>query len=436
MFAYYLKLGFRNLRRNPVLTALMVLTLAVGVAASMSSLTLLHAMSGDPIPQKSDRLFVPLLDNAPTQQPEPSPEPPDQLTYRDAVALRASGKAPHSTAVLGLSGAISTGKPGDRPQLVQGAAVNDDFFSMFDVPFAQGGAWSASDDTRGGAVAVISSPLAARLFGDGEAVGRTLRFDNRDYRVAGVMDRWNPLPKFYRLVGGNTYEFEDIYLPFNHAIANEMDPNGSVSCNVNGDIAPGYKGLMDSECVWVQFWVELARPGDRAAFAQYLDDYVNEQKKLGRFERPVNNRLYDVMQWLERQEVVGDDSRLQTWLAFGFLLVCLVNVIGLLLAKFTARSGEIGVRRALGAPRAEIFKQYLTESGVIGAIGGVLGLALTFGVLALMASQSSRIRAIAHVDTTMLVTALGLALAASLLAGLLPTWRACQVTPAIQLKSQ
>ena len=148
MFAYYLKLGFRNLRRNPVLTALMVLTLAVGVAASMSSLTLLHAMSGDPIPQKSDRLFVPLLDNAPTQQPEPSPDPPDQLTYRDAVALHNSGKAPHSTAVLGLSGAISTGKPGDRPQLVQGVAVNDDFFSMFDVPFAQGGAWSASDDAR------------------------------------------------------------------------------------------------------------------------------------------------------------------------------------------------------------------------------------------------------------------------------------------------
>ena len=80
MLGYYLKLGVRNLRRNPVLTALMVLTLAVGVAASMSSLTLLYVMSGDPIPQKSDRLFVPLLDNAPAQQPNPSDDPPDQLT--------------------------------------------------------------------------------------------------------------------------------------------------------------------------------------------------------------------------------------------------------------------------------------------------------------------------------------------------------------------
>ncbi len=59
MFRYYFMLGLRSLRRNPALTALMVLTLAIGVAASMSTLTILHVMSGDPIPHKSDRLFVP-----------------------------------------------------------------------------------------------------------------------------------------------------------------------------------------------------------------------------------------------------------------------------------------------------------------------------------------------------------------------------------------
>ena len=77
----------------------MVLTLAVGVAASMSSLTLLHALSGDPIPQKSDRLFVPLLDNAPAQQPNPRKDPPDQLTYRDAMALRASAASLGKSAI-------------------------------------------------------------------------------------------------------------------------------------------------------------------------------------------------------------------------------------------------------------------------------------------------------------------------------------------------
>ena len=436
MFAYYLKLGFRNLRRNPVLTALMVLTLAVGVAASMSSLTLLYVMSGDPIPQKSNRLVVPLLDNAPRQQPNPSDDPPDQLTYRDAMALRAAGRTPHSTSILGIGGPVRSDRPDDRPELIEGAAVNNDFFSMFDVPFLHGGPWSATDDTRGGNVAVISRKLADKVFGDVDPVGKSLHFSDRDYRITGVLDRWEPLPKFYRLVGGNYYAFEDVFIPFNNAIANEMDPQGSIDCNIDGDIKPGYQGLMDSECVWVQYWAELAKPGDREAYAQYLDQYVNEQKKLGRFQRPLNNRVFDVMQWLEHREVVGDDSRLQTWLAFGFLLVCLVNVVGLLLAKFTARSGEIGVRRALGAPRIEVFKQYLTESGVVGLVGGALGTAMTFGILALMASQSEQIKAIAHVDGVMLATAIGISLLASLLAGLLPTWRACQVRPAVQLKSQ
>jgi hypothetical protein len=80
------------------------------------------------------------------------------------------------------------------------------------------------------------------------------------------------------------------------------------------------------------------------------------------------------MEWLDYNHVVPGDVRLQMWLAFGFLLVCLVNTIGLLLAKFLRRSGEIGVRRALGASRAEIFKQCLVEAGTIGLAGGVLGL--------------------------------------------------------------
>ena len=61
MIQYYFFLGIRSLRRNPVLTSLMVLTLAIGVAASVSTLTILHMMSSDPIPSKSDRLFVPVI---------------------------------------------------------------------------------------------------------------------------------------------------------------------------------------------------------------------------------------------------------------------------------------------------------------------------------------------------------------------------------------
>jgi cell division protein FtsX len=73
-------------------------------------------------------------------------------------------------------------------------------------------------------------------------------------------------------------------------------------------------------------------------------------------------RLENVMQWMQHLGVVSADAKLSTWLAFGFLLVCLVNTVGLLLAKFSARAGEIGVRRALGATKPEIFRQFLTEA--------------------------------------------------------------------------
>jgi putative ABC transport system permease protein len=123
-------------------------------------------------------------------------------------------------------------------------------------------------------------------------------------------------------------------------------------------------------------------------------------------------------------------------LAAGFLLVCVVNTVGLLLAKFTANSGEIGVRRALGATRGQIFQQYLVQSAVVGIAGGVIGLGLTFGGLWLLARQSAEVAAVAHMSPVMLLATVATAIGAAVLAGLLPTWRACQVVPAIQLKTQ
>ena len=96
----------------------------------------------------------------------------------------------------------------------------------------------------------------------------------------------------------------------------------------------------------------------------------------------------------------------------------------------------MGIRRALGASRREIFQQFLTETAVVGLAGGVLGLLLAFGALALIGMQSKEMQVVAHMDWPMLALTFVLALASAMLAGLLPTWRACQVTPAIQLKSQ
>ncbi|MBI1773508.1 MAG: FtsX-like permease family protein, partial [Burkholderiales bacterium] len=86
--------------------------------------------------------------------------------------------------------------------------------------------------------------------------------------------------------------------------------------------------------------------------------------------------------------------------------------------------------------RREIFTQFLIESSVIGLVGGVLGLLLAFGALALISLQSKQLTVVAHMDWQMLSLTFVMSVCAALLAGLFPTWRACQVTPAIQLKSQ
>ena len=439
MFQYYFLLGVRSLRRNPALTALMVLTLAIGVAASVSTLTILHIMSSNPIPQKSERLFVPLFDNGPAEGYDPNdttPQSNDQMSYKDAVALLKNGPGERRMVSYGVNAPVEPERKDLPPLSANGLAPSHDFFAMFDVPFLYGQPWSEADEKAGADVVVLSKAMAEKLFGDINPVGKRVRMMNFDFQVVGVMQPWQPVPKFYRLVGGGGAfgSEEEFMTPFSTAIRHETGHSGSMSCSARRE--PGWQGLLDSECNWLQFFFEAKNGADRAEIQSYLDNYAAEQRKLGRIKRNAPNKLFDVMQWLEYRKVVGNDSRLSAWLAFGFLILCLVNTIGLLLAKFSVRASEVGIRRALGASRKEIFQQFLTETAVVGLVGGILGLLLAFGALALIAMSSKQLQVVAHMDWQMLAVTFVLSLAAAMLAGLLPTWRACQVTPAIQLKSQ
>ena len=435
MFAYYFKLGLRSLRRNPALTALMVLTLAVGVATSMSTLTVLRAMSGDPIPSKSDRLFVVQVDNSPAETPA-GDDPADHLAWRDANAMLEAGDGVRRSAMYAVGGVVEP-EGAEANQLINGLAVNADFFAMFEAPFLHGGAWNAEADTRGANQAVLSAPFAERIFGGADPTGKRLRMFDEEYVITGVLAPWRPMPKYYWLIGGNNRftGTDDVFIPLRNAIANESGPNGNVNCSGEGP-EPGYVGLLNSECVFMQYWVELADAADRGDYLERLRGHVAAQQAVGRLPMGDSSRLFDVIELMDDQEVLGDDTVLQTLLAAGFLLVCIVNTVGLLLAKFTAHAGEIGVRRALGATRGQVFQQYLVQAGVVGAAGGLIGLGLTFGGLWVLAQQSEEVAAVAHMSPTMLLATVGTAIAAAVLAGLLPTWRACQVVPALQLKTQ
>jgi putative ABC transport system permease protein len=395
-------------------------------------------MSSNPIPQKSERLFVPLLDNRPLEGYNPAnPERSnDQLSYIDANNFLRHAPADRSTVLYSVSLPLEPARK-DMPVLSPEAlAPTRDFFTMLDVPFLYGQPWSEADEKAGADVVVLSRDLSEKLFGSANPVGQRLRLGGFDYQVVGVTDRWAPVPKFYRLVGGPGAfgKEEELIIPFSTALRHETGHNGSMSCSSRRD--PGFAGLLASECTWLQFMFETKSAADRAGLQTWLDNYAADQRKLGRLKRNAPNKLFNVMEWLEYRKVVGNDNRLSVWLAFGFLMLCLVNTIGLLLAKFSVRASEVGIRRALGASRREIFRQFLTETAVVGLVGGTLGLALAFGALALIGLASEQLSMVAHMDWQMLATTFVLSLLAALLAGLLPTWRACQVTPAIQLKSQ
>ncbi len=435
MWMYYLRLGFNSLRRNPILTFITVLILGIGIAASMSTLTILYVMSGNPIPDKSDRLFVPQFDTSQMDGYKLGEEPAFQLTHKDAMNLLRDAKGVHQTAMYGISQAVDSGRK-DLPLFQEGGiATTADAFIMFDIPFLHGQGWTANEDRTAAQVVVIGQELAKKVFGKTDVVGQNIRLDQRDYRITGVMGDWRPLPKYYRVYGNGAMAPPDkIWLPFSNATSREYSNNGWTNCDGNTD--PGYQGFLNSECQWIQYWVELKSASDAAAFKDYMSAYVASQKKLGRMPRPENNRLRNVMEWLVNAEVVEKDTKISSWLSLGFLLVCIVNMMALLLAKFTARNGDIAVRRALGASRWQIFQQFALESFVIGCVGAVIGVALSFLALQLMADGDTGMSAIYKMDTTMLCLTVGLSILASLLAGLLPTWRACQVLPAMQLKSQ
>jgi putative ABC transport system permease protein len=186
----------------------------------------------------------------------------------------------------------------------------------------------------------------------------------------------------------------------------------------------------------MQFWVQLDSAQQAAAYRDFLLSYSEEQRRAGRFTQPDAAQLRNVMEWLDFRRAVPSDVRLQVWLALGFLAVCLLDTVGLLLAKFLRRSPEIGVRRALGASRRAIFTQFLVEAGSVGLAGGVLGLGLACLGLWAVRQQPLQYAALAELDPAMLATSFVLALVSSLLAGILPAWRAGRVAPALQLKSQ
>ncbi len=440
MFGYYLDLAIRSLKRNRLLTVLMVLAIAIGIGASMTTLTVMHLLSGDPLPGKSAHIFYPQVDPTPADWYNPR-HPLDVMDDRSALDLWSAHRADRQALIAQSPVKVSAPGMGRPPLMLTLLATTSDFFPMFEVPFEYGSAWTPSDETSRARVAVISSDLNDKLFGGQNSVDKTIRLKDSDIRIVGVLKPWRPTPLFYDAEGGftgNGYDTsyyakpEDVFMPFQSALEVNDGNFLQFTCWGNGAAIPGH--LEGSPCLWVALWVELDSAAKVAGYRAFLKNYAEQQKTLGRFAN-TDTRMLNLMQRLDYEQVIPKNVRLQTWLAFAFLAICLFNTVGLLLAKFLRRAGEIGVRRALGASRRSVFAQCLTEAGLIGFIGGVGGWLLTLVGLWLVRRQQTPYSDLVHMDVLMFVVTFVLAVAVSLFAGALPALRASRIAPALQLKT-
>ncbi|HEY6457505.1 MAG TPA: ABC transporter permease [Steroidobacteraceae bacterium] len=439
MLGYHLELAVRSLRRNIVLTMLMIAAVGVGIGAAMTMLTTLVAMSSNPIPDKSSQLFVPQIDTFGEGSRAHNPNwIPRQLPYRDALALM---KLSHARQASMYPVSLNVKPSRGDPFPAVGRATGGDFFPMFEVPFRSGAPWGRSADDNRENVVVLSTRLADRLFPDVDAVGRTINLGKRDYSVIGVIRPWNPSPRFYDAQAGAwSSHGEDFFLPFSIAIDRQIETL-DYDCDETS-LPAEWTGRMNSDCPWVQLWVELPTAGQVQTFTTNLQSYAAQQQRLGRFQWMPQVALRDVTQWLAYLRIVPNEVRVNSMIAMGFLIVCLINAVGLMLAKFSGRALELSVRRALGAARIDLFLQCLTETFLVGLSGGLLGLVLTAAGLSALRS----LRGVGNVDSIefhlisldaqMVVITFGAAIITTIGSGLYPAWRASRVQPGWQLKAQ
>ena len=438
MFGYNVKLALKSMGRNPIMTGLMVAAIAVGIGISMTTLTVHYLMSSNPIPHKSDHLFAVTMDSWNPLRPFDDDRPeraPHQVTFADAERLLALGGGKRQTAMFESSLVVEPAGDDGRPFEALARVTDGDFFPMFDVPFVFGTGWDSAADANAENLVVLTKALNERLFGGEDSTGQALQMNGARFQVQGVIDTWEPTPRFFDPINGGFQEVSDMFIPYSLTRTLELSSVGS-DWGWKSESITSFEQWLNSESVWIQYFVELDSPADRAEYLAHLDAYVEGQKALGRFERPMNNNIYDVMEWMAYHEVVEEDARVLLGLSFLFLLVCVLSTIALLLTKFIGKKGDVSLRRALGASRKAIFDQQIVEVAVIGFTGGVAGLGLCWFGLQGIDYLYDAPPGLVRLDWVMVATAIGVSVISGMLAGLYPAWRVCQIPPAAQLKTQ
>ncbi|AXR00047.1 ABC transporter permease [Pseudoalteromonas piscicida] len=442
MFSYYLKLALISLRKTPFLSLLMIMTIAIGIGAAMTTYTVSYLLQKDPIPTKSDRLLNVRLNSYGPDKPfnisQGKEVPPFILTYQDAINLQNAKQGVNQTPLGSFKMMIrTTDQPITEAKMTLIRSAYRDMFNMFEVPFKFGGAWDEIADQDGLQVAVISRELNDKLFGGENSVGKSLLLGDLQYRVVGVTDDWYPIPKFFDYRTRAFNKPRDIIVPFQTQINNELWTGSDVSYQCWKEPADdSFSAILASECVWVSYWVELSSAEERENYMDFLVNYSMEQREYGRFLREPLHQLFNVKEQLIERKIIKDDGNVAVWLAFAFLAVCLLNCMAMMVAKFHGKAGEVGLRRAVGASKQDIIAQFTVETCIIGLLGGIIGLLLAQIGLSVTAQLYSHLYAeMLEMTVGIVIMTIALAVASAVTFGLLPTLHAAKVQPSSQLKS-
>ena len=451
MFSYNLLLATKSLKDRVSLTVLMILAISVGLGLYMTIKTMAHQSKRVPLAHKSEQVYLIQMDNRElTADPINRQARMVDTTYKDTINLmELQLPGVEQTFTWKTHGVLNVEDENITPVRTQALVGTTEFFSMFEPRFLYGRAWDKSDEQSGAAVVVISKRMNDQLFGGIDSVGQKLRINTLDMTVVGVLDTWN-LPRRFYDRSYRSSNPDDFYIPYTFALNNELPRDAGFDCwSTEAENSRAFRTrmqeqLLNSECAWITFWAEI--PDDQIdEYNRQLVQYIETQKQLGRFPREIQTYVTNLDDQIADISSRNGFFNMFNIIATLFFAVCLINAVGILLAKFMRRSREVALRRALGAKKSTIIFQHLLEVIILGSLGGALGLVVSYyGLQGLMHIQLyasdyqlllEDLRPMYSLDLEMIGAAFGIAIASTIVVGIYPIWRICNIPPASQLKS-
>jgi len=400
-----LRHGVRMLGKSPAFAVVAILSLAIGIGANSAIFSVANTLILRPLPYRNaDRIAI-------VWQRSPGLNVPrDWLSIGQYVDIKTGSTAfEQVAAAIGASFNVT----GDgKPERVDGMRVSSSFFSLFGARPAMGRVFSAEDDVPGKAPSVILTHgyWQRRFGGDRGVVGKTLLLNGTSVTIAGVMGREFSFDKEV-MPAVNGIQRVDLLLPL--------------------PLPPSAQGVRDREDYNV--FAKL-RPGAGLGRAQTeLDALAQRMKQQFPANYPANGGL--TLSAVPLIDQVVGDVRLALYVLLGavamLLLIACGNVGGLLLSRATARERELAIRAAIGAERARLLRQLLTEQLVLAVAGGVAGLAVAFVAVRALRSFGTNIPRAADlgVDGRVLAFTCAISVAATILFGLFPAWRGSDADP-------